>query len=261
MYGFTNLDINPSINSPTRPVEAINYGGHWLDDEITGFTTLVVSGRHTFSRKINDVDLTGDGNMYLSSKLERRVIEVKFLIKTDSISEYNRQMEQLNILLAKPHQKLFFDDYPEAVYTGTVTSIKMENDILNDVGTITIECSDPFAYSNEQNSSGTGNSYQIPTAGLNYNQTPEEIIFYPSTDIASLTITNGDKKIEINQGITANTKVLIDFNTLDVVINEVSALMNVTLESNLGDFYIKDGDTIRFSTNGKYEIRYRVKKL
>ncbi|OTA51503.1 hypothetical protein BHL83_04725 [Limosilactobacillus reuteri] len=137
----------------------------------------------------------------------------------------------------------------------------MENDILNDVGTITIECSDPFAYSNEQNSSGTGNGYQIPTAGLNYNQTPEEIIFYPSTDIASLTITNGDKKIEINQGITANAKVLIDFNSLDVVINEVSALMNVTLESNLNDFYIKDGDTIRFSTNGKYEIRYRVKKL
>lgn len=199
--------------------------------------------------------------MYLSSKIERRVIEVKFLIKTDSISEYNRQMEQLNIILSKPHQRLYFADYPEAVYTGTVTEIKMENDILNDVGTITIECSDPFAYSNEQNSSGTGNSYQIPTAGLNYNQTPEEIIFYPSTDIASLTITNGDKKIEINQGITANTKVLIDFNTLDVVINEVSALMNVTLESNLGDFYIKDGDTIRFSTNGKYEIRYRVKKL
>lgn len=28
MYGFTNMDINPSINSPTRPVEAINYGGH-----------------------------------------------------------------------------------------------------------------------------------------------------------------------------------------------------------------------------------------
>lgn len=54
---------------------------------------------------------------------------------------------------------------------------------------------------------------------------------------------------------------MIDFNALDVVINEVSALMDVTLDSNLGDFYIKDGDTIRFSTNGKYEIRYRVKKL
>lgn len=76
-----------------------------------------------------------------------------------------------------------------------------------------------------------------------------------------MTVSNGDKKIEINQGITANAKVLIDFNALDVVINEVSTLMNVTLDSNLGDFYIKDGDTIRFSINGKYEIRYRVKKL
>ncbi|WP_191991282.1 distal tail protein Dit [Limosilactobacillus reuteri] len=261
MYGFTNMDINPSINSPTRPVEAINYGGHWLDDEITGYTTLVVSGRHMFSRKINDVDLTGDGNMYLSSKLERRVIEVKFLIKTESIAEYNRQMEQLNIILSKPHQRLYFADYPEAVYTGTVTEIKMENDILNDVGTITIECSDPFAYSSDQLASGTGNSFQFPNAGINYGQTPETIIFNPSADIGSLTVSNGDKKIEINQGITANAKVLIDFNALDVVINEVSALMNVTLDSNLGDFYIKDGDTIRFSTNGKYEIRYRVKKL
>ena len=261
MYGFTNMDINPSINSPTRPVEAINYGDHWLDDEISGFTTLVVSGRHTFSRKVNDVDLTGDGNMYLSSKLERRVIEVKFMIKTESIDEYNRQMEQLNIILSKPHQQLYFADYPEAVYTGTVTEIKMEKDTLNDIGTIEIECSDPFAYSNNQLASGTGSSYQFPNEGMNYAQTPETIIFNPSADIASLTISNGDKKIEINQGITANAKVLIDFNALDVVINEVSVLMNVSLDSNLGDFYIKDNDTIRFSTNGKYEIKYKVKKL
>lgn len=261
MYGFTNMDINPSINSPTRPVEAINYGSHWLDDEITGFTTLVVSGRHTFSRKVNDVDLTGDGNMYLSSKLESRKLEVKFMIETDSITEYNRQMEQLNIILSNPHQRLFFADYPEAVYVGTVTEIKMNNDTLNDTGTIEIECSDPFAYSNEQTASFTGTSYKIPSMGLNYVQTPDTILFSPNADISSLIITNDDKKIEINQGITANSKVVINFNNLDVVINEVSALMNVTLDSNLGDFYIKDGDTINFSAGGNIEIKYRVKKL
>lgn len=261
MYGFTNMDINPSINSPTRPVEGLNYGGHWLDDEITGFTTLVVSGRHTFSRKINDVDLTGDGNMYLSSKLESRKLEVKFMIKTDSIAEYNRQMEQLNILLSKPHQRLYFADYPEAVYVGTVTDIKMENDTLNDVGTIEIECSDPFAYSNEQTVKFTGSSYKIPTVGLNYDQTPGSITFSPSADIPSLIITNGNKKIEINQGIPAGTKVVIDFDNLDAIINEVSSLMNVTLDSNLGDFYIRDGDTIQFSASGNIELKYRVKKL
>ena len=261
MYGFTNLDINPSINSPTRPVEAINYGGHWLDDDIAGFTTLVVSGRHTFSRKINDVDLTGDGNMYLSSKLEKRTIEVKFMIQTDSIAEYNRQTEQLNILLAKPHQRLFFDDYPEAVYVGSVVSIKMDNDTLNDVGTIEIECSDPFAYSNEQTATVTGTNYKISPVGLNYDQTPDSITFVPSADIPSLKITNGDKKIEINQVITAGTKVVINFSNLDVIINEVSSLMNVTLDSNLGDFYIRDGDTISFSASGSIEVKYRVKKL
>lgn len=261
MYGFTNLDINPSINSPTRPVEAINYGGHWLDDDITGFTTLVVSGRHTFSRAVNDVDLVGDGNMYLSSKMEKRTIEVKFMIQASSIDEYNRQMEQLNILLAKPHQQLYFADYQEAVYTGTVTSIKMENNTLHDTGTIEIECSDPFAYSNEQTNIITGGSYPIPNVGLNYDQTPDSIVYTPTADIPSLTITNGDRKIEVNQGISAGVKVLIDFKSLDVLINGVSALMNVTLDSNLGDFYIRDGDTINFSASGNIELKFRAKKL
>ena len=66
MYEFKDLSIDREYKPPELPVEAFNYGGHWLDKEVPGFQTLVASGRHTFQRQVKAAERVGDGETYLS---------------------------------------------------------------------------------------------------------------------------------------------------------------------------------------------------
>ena len=66
MYKFRDLSINREYIPEELPVEALNYGGHWLDDEVPGFQTLVTTGRQTFQRQVNATSRLGAGDTYLS---------------------------------------------------------------------------------------------------------------------------------------------------------------------------------------------------
>ena len=65
----------------------------------------------------------------------------------------------------------------------------------------------------------------------------------------------------IRLGVGAGQSVRVDFDNLNVSINNVDSLMDVTLDSNLSDFLIVNGSSIGFNTNGNYELTYEVKKL
>lgn len=261
MYKFKDLSIDREYKPPELPAEAINYGGHWLDEEVPGFQTLVTSGRHTFQRQINATARVGDGDTYLSSRLESRKIEVMFNFKADDIAEYNDRLDKLNRTLVWPNQPFYFADEPDFHYIGTVTEVSLDKDTLNTAGKIVLTVSDPYQYGDEKHVTGAGTNATIIDNELGYPQKPKTLTFTPTATASNLTITCGDKKVKLSIGVDAGQPVKVDFDNLTVSINDVNSLMNVTLDSNLSDFLIESGSNIAFSTDGRYDLTYEVKKL
>lgn len=261
MYKFRDLSIDREYVPEELPVEALNYGGHWLDDEVPGFQTLVTSGRQTFQRQVNATSRVGDGDTYLSSRLESKKIEVMFNFKASDIDEYNKRLDKLRQILYQPNQPFYFADEQQYHFVGTASELNLDKDTLNTTGKITLTVSDPYRYGETKSISGVGVNITISDSELNYPQTPKTLIFTPTMATSNLKITCGDKKIELSIGVSAGQPVKIDFDNLNVSINNVDSLMDVTLDSNLGDFFIQDGSNIEFNANGNYELTYEVKRL
>lgn len=261
MYKFRDLSIDREYKPKEKPVEALNYGGHWLDDEVSGFQTLVTTGRQTFQRQVNATSRVGDGDTYLSSRIESKKIEVMFNFKSDNISEYNERLNKLKQLLYQPNQPFYFADEQEYHYVGTVSELTLDKNTLNTTGKITINVSDPYQYGKEKHLSGVGINVNIVDDELKYPQTPKSLVFTPTMATSNLKVTCGNKKIELSVGVGAGQPVRVDFDNLNVSINNVDSLMDVTLDSNLSDFLIVNGSSIGFNTNGNYELTYEVKKL
>lgn len=261
MYKFRNLDIDRSIQPNERPIEALNYGGHWLDDEVPGYETLVTTGRHEFTRQVTSQDRVDDGAIYLSSRLESRKIEVTFKLSAKTIGEYNERLEKLERLLFKPNQPFYFADESNFHFIGSVTEVTLDQQTLNTTGKITLEAADPYRYGQQKTLAGTGSIITINDDQLSYDQTPQQIEFTPSATVANLSITCGDKAIKLSVGVPAGQTVIVDFDNLNLSINEVDNLMVLTLDSNLSDFYIRNGSQIKFNANGNYKLTYEVKQL
>ena len=54
---------------------------------------------------------------------------------------------------------------------------------------------------------------------------------------------------------------IFDFENLKFTIGGTNEVGYIALNSNFGDFQIKAGETLNFSTTGDYEIDYEVLKL
>lgn len=261
MYKFKDLSIDRSYTPESLPVEALNYGGHWLDYEINGFETLVTKGRQEFTRQINTAQRSGDGDTYLSSRLEARKIEVTFVLKSSTIDEYNERLSKLRQLLFQPNQPFYFADKQDYHFIGTVTGITLDKDTLNTTGKITLEANDPYQYGNEKHITGSGNNINVIDEALTYPQTPKYLTFTPSSPVANLVIECNGKSIKLSVGVSAGQPVFIDFDNLNVSINHVDSLMNVMLDSNLSDFLIQNGSAITSNVSGNYDLTYEVKTL
>ncbi|MDH5017587.1 distal tail protein Dit [Limosilactobacillus fermentum] len=261
MYDFRDIDIDRRIREPDYPAEMVSYGGHWLDQEVTGFRTLASTGRHEFTRQVNATDRAGDGATYLSSRLEARKIEVGFYLVATTITEFNERVARLKQILATPNQPIVFHDDPTYHFTGTVTGLTFDEPTLSTKGKIEFSLQDPFARSAVIKREANGNSVAVSNDGLVYQQTPKRLIFTPTSQVAALVITCGSSKIELNVGVPGGQPVEVDFDKLEVTINWVLSLEAVTLDSNIGDFWITDGSIIEFNASGKIELDYEVMKL
>ena len=261
MYKFRDLSIDRSYTPESLPAEALNYGGHWLDREVDGYETLVTKGRQEFTRQINATQRSGDGDTYLSSRLESKKIEVTFVLKSSTIDEYNKRLNKLRQLLFQPNQSFYFADNQQYHYVGTASELTLDKDTLNTTGKIVLTASDPYQYGEEKHLSGNGTNLAITDSELSYPQTAKTLIFTPTSTASNLIITCNDKKIELSVGVGAGQPVKVDFDNLNVSINNVDSLMGVTLDSNLSDFLIQNGSNITFNTTGNYELTYEVKRL
>lgn len=260
MYEFN--DLNPRSKPFGAPVgvEAVTYNGHQLDTEIAGFQTLSVEGRQDFSRKINSVDSSGDGTMYLSSKLDEREIAVNFYFEADTVKDFNSQMSKLKSVLREPNQKISFADDPTHYFIGT-PKLEVTAGTLTPTGKITFTLNDPFLYEEETIQAVNGTSISVNNEELAYDTLPNTITVTMAAGVSNFSMTNGSKKFTTTSGVGEGDTIVIDFSKLTYVVNKVDQTANVSLQSNFGDFYIKSGDTINIPSASKITLSYNAKTL
>ena len=262
-YHFRDLNRVRAPSKGTRPVDAICFDGHWLDDEVEAFSTIIVEGRENFKRTINAQETSKDGSIYLTSRIPSKSLKITFNWKCDSIDDHNKQVQKLKMLLNKPEAEIKFEDEPTFHYIGTVEEINFEKALLTTKGTITIDCSNPFKFSDLKTISGKEKKFTISDGELLYETKPKQLKIIPSANGSKIEITNetNGKKLMANIAYSAGNEIIFDFDNLDFLVNKASHLMDIDLASNFDDFYIKDKDAISITVDGTYSLTYEVKQL
>lgn len=263
MYQFRDLELARSPTTETRSADALNYDGHWLDDEIAEFKTLTVSGRDDFSRSINMAELSSDGAQYLSSRFTDKKLEVKFFLNCESGGQYESAVSKIKRILYPPEKKIKFNDEQNYYYIGTVDSFVLDNPLYSTTGKISFTVSNPYKLSEIKKIEGTGTTITIYDNELQYPNLPSTLKFIPTAGGANISINNAKqhKSISAKVAYSSGNEIVFDLKKLEFYINKVSHLMDIDLSSNIGDFYIADGDTITTNITGKYELDYEVKRL
>lgn len=263
MYKFRDLRRMRGPSEGTRPIEAICFNGHWLDDEIQSFETLNVEGRNDFKRTINAQELNEDGSMYLSSRIPAKQLKVNFYWKTQNIEAYNDGLKKLKFILYQPEVKINFLDEKEFYYIGTIEDFALEEPTLTAKGTITINCSNPYKFSDIKEIESFNNQFTVNDKDLIYPNKPKKITIIPNVDGSNVEIDNltTGKKLMATLAFSKNKKIVFDFDNLDFSVDYVSHLINLDLASNFDDFLIKNGDQITVNINGSKTLEYEVKQL
>lgn len=263
MYKFQDLRRVRGPSKDSRPIEAVNFDGHWLDDELSCFDTLSAEGRSSFKRSISTQELASDGSMYMSSRLPEKELKINFFWHTKSIDEYNQKLQQLKRILYKPQCKVRFLDEQNFFYVGTVTELELEKVTLRSKGTITIMCNQPFKFSDAKTIESLNSDITISDKDLIYPVKPKKITIIPNKDGSDVEIINKTtgKKLMATISYSNGKEIVFDFDSLDFKVDKVSHLMDIDLSSNFDDFYIEDGDKITTNVSGSCKIEYEVKQL
>lgn len=245
-----------------RSQVAFSYGGHCLDSSVDGFTTLSVSGRGGFTRAVTATDLASDGAKYLSSRIESKKLTVNFFLQASSLSDLADKTGKLKKLLSVRNTEVSFADDGHR-YTGTVTSLTFDDTTLHPTGTIEITLSDPYCYSAEKTITGTGTSVNLSEYDdTGFANLPAAIEFTPSEGISTFQVTsNQGKHFLLNQSVSAGKKIVVDFRTLSCTVDGANVLSSVSLNSNFADFTIDKNTVLTFNADGRYLVRFEVKKL
>lgn len=241
---------------------AFSYGGQCLDSNIDGFTTLSVAGRGDFTRAVTATDLASDGAKYLSSRLESKKLTIKFFLKSVSLTDLTAKLGKLKWILSAKNTTVSFADDPLYKYVGTVTSVTLDDTTLHPTGSIKVTLSDLYCYSIAQQKTGTGKTVAFIDYDSEFPNVPLSVEFTPSSAISVFQMTsNQSKRFLLNQSVSAGKKVVVDFETLSCTVNGANVLSSVSLNSSFADFTIDKNTVLTFNTDGRYLVRFEVKKL
>lgn len=150
MYGF--VDVNSHTTTSYLPPEAMSYGGVYLENEITGYRTLSVSGRELKEATVEESTIDGmSGSNFKWKTYEPRTITVKYQLKAESDSEFRSAFNKLNKLLDKEQVQVIFYDERDKYFIGTKTGNTEVDSGLNCItGELEIYCTDPCKYALEE---------------------------------------------------------------------------------------------------------------
>lgn len=147
MYGF--IDTTEYQEDSILPAEAVRFNGKWLDNEVTGFRTLSVSGRELASCEITDEQIGNtDGTQYQYKRYPARQIMVTYQLSAKTDIAFREAFNRLNGLLDAEQAELLFNDEPDKYFIATKAGNSEIPPGRNSVtGEIIFYCTDPTKHS------------------------------------------------------------------------------------------------------------------
>ncbi len=165
-YKFVDTVRQTTAATESLPDEAIRINGKWLENEVSGYRTLHVSGRELISTEINTTTIAGmNGEIFLNSRIPARVITVRYLLAAKSNYAFREAFNKLLLaaksnyafreafnklsrLLQPTQVEVVFADEPDKYFIGTKSEIENPEPGSNiTTGEFKIFCTDPFKYS------------------------------------------------------------------------------------------------------------------
>lgn len=147
LYNF--IDVNKVSEGVALPSEALKINGKYIENQITGYRTLNVSGREALSPDVDTFE-TGvrDGSTLNYKRYPERIIRVKYQLLAKTNAAFRDAYNKLAGILNCVDAELIFNDEPDKFFIGTPSTIgEIEPGSNSVVGEFEILCTDPFKYS------------------------------------------------------------------------------------------------------------------
>lgn len=129
--------------------DAFKLNGSFLEDEITGYTTLKCEGRETLEREWSNYTSTkADGLLTNYIRYPRREMKITYVLAATSSSDLDAQYEKLNKYLNFTNAEIIFNNESDKYLIGTLShdkAIKMNKGRVAE-GVFYIRCDNPFKY-------------------------------------------------------------------------------------------------------------------
>ena len=147
MYNF--IDVTEVSEESILPSEALKINGEYIENQISGYRTLNVSGREALSPDVLSYT-TGvrDGSRLKSKRYPERIITVTYQISAESNEAFREAYNKLGMILNVEDAELIFNDEQDKFFIGTPCIIgEVEPGRNYVIGKFEILCTDPFKYS------------------------------------------------------------------------------------------------------------------
>lgn len=148
MYKF--IDVHEVSDGVVHlPSEALMINGEYIENQISGYRTLSVSGREALSPDVVTYT-TGvrDGSRVKSKRFPERIITVNYQLIAESNEAFREAYNKLAAILNVEDAELIFNDEQDKFFVGTPCTIDTVQPGRNAVtGSFEILCADPFKYS------------------------------------------------------------------------------------------------------------------
>lgn len=263
-YEFRDMfDRSPTTTTvPSDAVVLLDFGKA-IDELITRFQTVNVSGRGVATKKIETADTSRAGVQYLSDKLNKKELILTGFLKCNTPAELNAQLSELNRILNQGELKFSFADQRDVYMTGVFDVRKVEAGTLRPRVEIGITCSDPALYALETTKLNFGEALSKSFGMLDFfNQgwrpTKVHIEYDQKSDVTangaiiSVKSTDSDRNgrtlrtipyTEVRTG-TSVAEFLLNEEGGRLAINGYYADQYINIESDLVGFVLKEGDSI-----------------
>ena len=146
---YTFVDTTEHSEGVLLPSEALKINGEYIENLISGYRTLSVSGREALSPEVISYS-TGvrDGSALQSKRYPERIITVKYQLIAKSNEEFREAYNKLAAILDVEDAELIFYDETDKFFVGTPCTIgEVESGKNAVIGSFEILCTDPFKYS------------------------------------------------------------------------------------------------------------------
>ena len=147
MYNF--IDTNEVSGGYVLPAEAMLFNGEYIENQISGYRTLNVTGREALSPELTTYE-TGarDGARLHAKRFPARTIVVTYQLIAESPEAFRDAYNKLGKILNVEDARMIFNDEQDKYFVGTPSAIGEVDPGTNAVvGQIEILCVDPLKYS------------------------------------------------------------------------------------------------------------------